>query len=246
MLSAWRTCVNILFVRKYPRQAIKDWPVSERPRERLMRYGPEGLSEAQLLSIILGSGASSHGKSAIDLARNLLETFGDLNGIASASVTELCSVPGMGNTKAAQIKGALELGRRFVSEKHAPYGSNFSTSAEVSGYFTPLLQDVKKELFKIVLLDSQNRMMGDVTISEGSLTASIVHPREVFKPAIRESAAAIILIHNHPSGDPAPSREDKAITNKLASTGEVVGIKVLDHIIIGRNGYFSFCDEMLL
>jgi DNA repair protein RadC len=235
-----------LFVRKYPRQAIKDWPVNERPRERLIRYGPEQLSEAQLLSIILVSGASSHGKSALDLARNLIETFGDLNGIADASITELCAVPGMGNTKAVQIKGALELGRRFVSEKHTPYGSNFSTSAEVSQYFTPLLQDLKKEMFKIVLLDSQNCMMRDVTISEGSLTASIVHPREVFKPAIRESAAAIILVHNHPSGDPSPSREDKAITNKLASTGEVVGIKVLDHIIIGKNGYYSFCDEMLL
>lgn len=233
-------------MRKYPRQPIKDWPVNERPRERLIRYGPEGLSEAQLLAIILGSGAASHGKSALDLARNLIETFGSLTGIACASITELCEVPGMGETKAAQVKGALELGKRFVSEKHTPYGGNFSTSAEVSGYFTPLLQDLKKEVFKIVLLDSQNCMMRDVNISEGSLTASIVHPREVFKPAIRESAAAIILVHNHPSGDPAPSREDKAITNKLVSTGEVVGIKVLDHIIIGKNGYFSFCDEMLI
>ena len=233
-------------MRKYPRQPIKDWPVNERPRERLLRYGPEGLSEAQLLAIIICSGAASHGKSAVDLSRSLIENFGSLAGIAAASVSELCSVPGMGETKAAQVKGALELGKRFVSEKHAPYGNNFSTSAEVSAYFIPMLQDSKKELFKIVLLDSQNCMMRDVTISEGSLTASIVHPREVFKPAIRESAAAIILIHNHPSGDPAPSREDKAITSKLVSTGEMVGIKVLDHIIIGQKGYFSFCDEQLL
>ncbi len=113
-------------------------------------------------------------------------------------------------------------------------------------YFGPLLRNLKKEVFKIVLLDSQNTMMRDVTISEGSLDKSIVHPREVFKPAIRESAAAIILIHNHPSGDTEPSGHDKAITEKLAATGEVVGIRVLDHIIIGKKGYFSFCDKLLL
>lgn len=233
-------------VKRYPRQPIKEWPVNERPRERLIRYGPENLSEAQLISIIIGSGAASHGKSALELARNLLEKFGALYAIESASVAELCALPGMGETKAAQIKGALELGKRVVSEKHAIYGKTFSTSAEVAGYFTPHMQNLKKEVFKIVLMDSQNCMMRDIAISEGALNASIVHPREVFKPAIKESAASIILLHNHPSGDPEPSHEDKAITQKLVSTGEVVGIKVIDHIIIGKKGYFSFCDNMML
>ncbi|MEE8483000.1 MAG: DNA repair protein RadC [Nitrospinota bacterium] len=233
-------------MRKYPRQPIKDWPENERPRERLIRYGADGLSEAQLLSIILGSGSAAHGKSALDIARNLIEIFGNLQEIESASVVELCKVDGMGKTKAAQVKAALDLGKRMVSEDYSPYGRQFSTSEDVCNYFAPFLNNKKKEIFKIILLDSQNFMMRDVTISEGSLTASIVHPREVFKPAIKESAAAIILVHNHPSGDPKPSQEDKSITNKLVTTGEVVGINVLDHVIIGKKGHFSFCDEKLL
>jgi len=233
-------------VRKYPRQPIKDWPENERPRERLKRYGAESLSEAQLLSIIISSGSPGLRKSALDLAHGILQKFGSLKGIESASISELCQVEGIGETKAAQIKSALELGRRTVSEKHSLYGKRFSTSGDVANYYTPLLKDIKKEVFRIVMLNSQNGMMKDVTISEGSLTASIVHPREVFKPAIRESAASIILIHNHPSGDPAPSREDKSITKKLVSTGEIIGINVLDHIIIGADGYFSFCDERLI
>ena len=233
-------------VKKYPKQPIKDWPITERPRERLIRHGAEGLSDAQLLSIIIGNGSGALGKSAVDLARMLLKGFGSLEGIENAGIAELCGVEGITEAKAAQVKSSLELGKRIVAEKHAPYGKAFSTSEEIYGYFAPFLKNLKKEVFKIILLDSQNTMMRDVTISEGSLDKSIVHPREVFKPAIRESAAAIILMHNHPSGDPAPSRNDKSITEKLVSTGEIMGIKVLDHIIIGKKGYFSFCDELLI
>ncbi len=233
-------------VKKYPRQAIKDWPENERPRERLIRYGAASLSEAQLLSIIISSGSSSIRKSALDLAMSLLKTFGNLQGLESASIAEIRAVAGVGETKATQIKSALELGKRIVSEKHALYGKNFSTSEDVSNYFMPQLKEMKKETFKIVLLDSQNCMMRDYTISEGSLNASIVHPREVFKPAIKDSAASIILLHNHPSGDPAPSSADKSITKQLVSTGEIIGISVIDHIIIGRKGYFSFCDSQLI
>jgi DNA repair protein RadC len=234
-------------VAKYPKQAIKNWPANERPRERFVRFGADGLSDAQLISIVIGSGSAQHGKTAMDIALELLEKFGELGEIASAGIPELCEVEGMTEAKALQVKSSLELGKRFVAEMmRPPHGRAFSSSEEIFGYFHPFMCDLKKEIFKIILLDSQNVMMRDVTISEGALDKSIVHPREVFKPAIRESAASIILMHNHPSGDPAPSKNDKSITEKLASTGEVVGIKVLDHIIIGKKGYFSFCDERLL
>lgn len=233
-------------MKRYPKQPIKEWPVGERPRERLIRYGAEGLSDAQLLAIIIGAGSAPGGKTAVDVARGLVEKFGSLEGIEAAGIAELCGVDGMTEAKAAQVKSSLELGKRIVAEKHAPYGKAFSTSQDIYGYFAPFLKGLKKEIFKIILLDSQNTMMRDVTVSEGSLDKSIVHPREVFKPAIRESAASIILMHNHPSGDPAPSKHDKTITEKLVSTGEVVGIRVLDHIIIGKKGYFSFCDELLI
>lgn len=225
---------------------MKEWPENERPRERLKRYGPESLSEAQLLSIIVGASTSASRKTSMDISTNLLKAFGNLQGIEAASVTELVALDGISESKALQLKGALELGKRVIAEKHSLYGKNFSTSEDVSKYFQPLMCNLSKEVFKIVLLNSQNRMMKDVTISEGSLTASVVHPREVFKPAIRESAASIILVHNHPSGDVEPSRNDKEITKKLVSAGEIIGIGVLDHIIIGKSAYFSFCDSNLI
>ncbi len=232
---------------RYPKQAIKNWPVNERPRERMARYGADGLSDAQLLSIVIGTGSAQHGRTALDLSRSLLKKFGGLPEIGAAGIAELCEVAGMTEVKALQARSAVEMGKRAVAEMMSrPHGKPFSTSKEIYDYFAPFMCDLKKEIFKIILLDSQNVMMRDVTVSEGALDKSVVHPREVFKPAIKESAAAIILMHNHPSGDPAPSRNDKAITEKLAATGEVVGIKVLDHIIIARKGYFSFCDEHLL
>ena len=221
---------------------MTNWPENERPRERLKRYGADGLSEAQLLSIIIGPVRG--GKlTSMDLATALLKRFDNLQGIEAASVAELCEQEGVGEGRALQIKSALELGRRVASENHSLYGKPFSSSEEVSAYFIPLMGKMKKEVFKAVLLDSQNRMMKDVTISEGSLNASIVHPREVFKPAIRESAAAVILVHNHPSGDPTPSRNDIDITEKLVDSGRLIGIEVLDHIIIGSGKHYSFCDE---
>ena len=225
---------------------MKDWPENERPKERLKRYGAESLSEAQLLSIIVGASTSSSRKTSMDISTNLLKVFGNLQGIEAASVSELVEVDGITESKALKLKGALELGKRVIAEKHSLYGKNFSTSEDVSKYFSPLMCNLTKEVFKIVLLNSQNRMMKDVTISEGSLTASVVHPREVFKPAIRESAASIILVHNHPSGDVEPSRNDKEITKKLVSSGEIIGIDVLDHIIVGKSTYFSFCDSNLI
>ena len=228
----------------YP-QTIKSWPEDERPRERLVKFGAETLSDAQVLAIILSTGDASSGVTALDLARTLLTRFGDFQGLDSTGVNEICSLKGIGRAKAAQIKAALEVGKRLFSQQ-GQGGRKFNTSKEVADHYYPKLGGPKKEVFKAVLLDSKNRVLKDVTVSEGSLNASLVHPREVFSPAIKESAAVVIFVHNHPSGDPHPSSEDREMIERLVKTGEVVGIKVLDHVVLGRGEYFSFVDEKLL
>jgi DNA repair protein RadC len=175
----------------------------------------------------------------------LIKEFGNLQAIDSSSINELRTLPGIGLAKACQIKAALELGKRFLSEK-SQFKGPFRNSAEVASYYIPRMTNVKKEIFKSLLLDSKNKLIREVIISEGSLNYSIVHPREVFNPAIKESAAAVIFIHNHPSGDPSPSADDLEITKRLKKVSDIVGIKLLDHIIIGNNRYFSFVDEQLL
>jgi DNA repair protein RadC len=248
--TGWFNAENVLVKivlmsrESYP-QTIKSWPEDERPRERLIKFGAETLSDAQVLAIILGTGDASAGTTALDLARTLLTRFGDFQGLDSAGVNEICSVKGIGRAKATQIKAALEMGKRNLSQQ-GQTGRKFNSSREVADYYHPMLAGTKKEIFKAVLLDGKNRVLKDVTISEGSLNASVVHPREVFNPAIKESAAAVIFVHNHPSGDPSPSSEDRAVTERLVKTGEVVGIRVLDHVVLGRGEYFSFMDEKLL
>lgn len=218
---------------------IKDWPKEERPRERLLKNGSESLSDAQLLAILLRTGSDKG--DALQLAIYLLKKFSPLPQLLQATISELCAVKGVGPAKAAQLKAALELGRRSLILPLFE-GAIFSKSRDVFQYFAPLFRNAKKEYFKILLLDQKNKIIRDVTISEGSLTATIVHPREVFRPAIRDSAASVIFIHNHPSGDPTPSIEDKKITTRLAEVGKVMGIPVLDHLIIGDKDYFSFAD----
>jgi DNA repair protein RadC len=228
-------------------RAIKEWPEDERPRERLMKFGPEALSEAQLLAIVLSTGDAASGQSALDLAMHLGRTFGGLRGLDAASIAELCQMKGIGPAKATTIKAALELGKRLSGE---PAQRNFKVTSpqDLVNYFQPRLQHLRKEVFKAVLLNTKHQMLKDVTGSEGSLSASLVHPREAFLPAIKESAAAVIFLHNHPSGDPTPSTEDKELTRRLAEVGQLVGISVLDHIIIGSGtpGYMSFRDAGLL
>ena len=228
-----------------PTEGIKNWPKDERPRECLVKYGPDTLSEGQLLAIILATGDKNSGRSALDLGRLLIKEFGSLQAIDGSSMTELCAIPGIGLAKASQIKAAFELGKRLLSEKDRVKGQ-FRTSAEVANYYIPKMTNVKKDVFKSLLLDSNNKLIKEVIIYEGSLNYSVVHPREAFNPAIKESAAAVIFIHNHPSGDPTPSAEDLEITKRLKKASEIVGIKLLDHIIIGDNSYFSFVDEQLL
>jgi DNA repair protein RadC len=178
----------------------------------------------------------------LDQARGLLARFGSVRGLQDASAKELCELKGVGIAKAAQIKAALELAGRLNERKVDP-GSRFGSSRDVFAHFRHALGELKKETFHVVLLDRKNRRIKDVRISEGSLTSSLVHPREVFHPVVRESAAALILIHNHPSGDPTPSPEDVEITNRLKKVGELMGVKILDHVIIGRDSYVSLADQ---
>ncbi|MCP9447075.1 MAG: DNA repair protein RadC [Nitrospira sp.] len=221
-------------------KGIAYWPESERPRERLLSKGPEALSDAQLLAILLRTGRRD--SSAVQVAMELLRHVGGLGGLVKSGVEELCSVEGVGPAKAAQLKAALELGRRSLATPLST-GMRVSSSADLFRHFYPVLRDRKQELFKVVLLDAKNAVIKETTISEGSLTLSIVHPREVFASAIRESAAGVIFLHNHPSGDPTPSQEDRRLTDRLVAAGRLLGISVLDHVILGDGRYVSFADE---
>jgi DNA repair protein RadC len=229
---------------RYPK-SIKEWPAQDRPREKLLEHGAQALTDTELLAILLRIGNASTGESAIDHARRLLSQFGGLKGIEGTSAGELAKVAGIGPAKIAQIKACLEIARRLGNHKWE-VGQPLRSSEDVFRHFRERLEQEKRELFYVVLLNNKNRKISEVKISEGSLTASLVHPREVYNPVIRESAAAVIFVHNHPSGDPAPSQEDIQITRRLREVGDVMGIRVLDHVVIGRERYYSFNDKGLL
>ena len=224
-------------------RSIKDWPESDRPREKLIEKGPGSLSNAELLAILLRTGNASSGQTALDHGRALVQQFDQsFRRLAEASIRDLCGVKGIGPAKAAQIQASLEIARRFAAEE-LKQGQLFRSSTDVFHHYQELLGNLKKEEFHVLLLDAKNRKLKDVRISEGSLTSSLVHPREVFTPVVRESAAAVILIHNHPSGDPAPSQEDLQITRRLRQVGDIMGVHILDHLIIGKGRYVSFVDD---
>lgn len=222
-------------------KTIKDWPEDERPREKLLKRGAHSLSEGELLAIILRTGDGTTKQSAIDHARDLLTRFGSLRKLASAGIKEICEIKGIGPAKAATIMSAFEIGRRLSKEEIRP-GDIFRCSEDVYRHYHAAMRDVKRESFLAILLDSKNKVIKEVDISTGSLTASIVHPRELFNPAVKESAAAMILVHNHPSGDPTPSREDIELTKRLKDAGELLGIKILDHIVIGDGHHISLAE----
>ncbi|TWJ18007.1 RadC family protein [Geobacter argillaceus] len=223
---------------------ITNWPEDERPREKMHKFGPDALSDAELLALIIRSGDHASRQSAIDLGRNILKEFGDLRNIAGATMAEICAIKGAGPAKAASVLAALTLAQRINTARLANL-ERFTTPSQVFQHFHYRFRDRRKEYFLILLLDGKNRILREVQISEGSLNQSIVHPREVFNPAVRESAAAVILVHNHPSGDPTPSREDLEISKRLKEAGELLGIRVLDHIIVGDNAYVSFVERGL-
>jgi len=222
--------------------SIKDWPEFERPRERLFQVGPEALSDTELLAILLVTGSSKNSLTALDCARLLIKDYSNFRNIAVVSGSELLRIPGIGLAKASRILAALEIARRVVGQKRER-GAVFQKSRDVFENYSIRLRDERQEVFIVILLDSKNQYLREVKISLGSLNHSIVHPREVFSAAIRESSASVIFIHNHPSGDPLPSCEDIKLTDRLVKSGILLGIQVLDHIIIGEGKYYSFFDE---
>jgi DNA repair protein RadC len=224
---------------------IKNWPTQERPRERLCERGSEALSEAELLAILLATGSSRNGLSALDCSRMLLQQHTNLRSLARASFAELCRTPGVGPAKASRLHAAFEIGRRVVCQNRS-MGKAFQISQDVFEAYSLRLRDVKQEIFTVILLDSKNRYLREETVALGSLNQSIVHPREVFRPAIQGAAASLILVHNHPSGDPSPSEEDVRVTERLVEAGKLLGIRILDHIIVGEGRYFSFFDQRRL
>ena len=225
-------------------EAIKNWPEGDRPREKLIESGPGYLTDSELLAILIGTGSKD--KNALDLARALLRQFENIAGIETASVEEIKKIDGIGEAKAVSIKAGVELGRRFVSEQKNIKSASIRTSEDIYTHYLPSMKNLKKEIFKVAMLDSRNRVIKTAIVSEGGLTAAIVQPREVFSHAIKEAAPGVIVMHNHPSGDPEPSADDINLTRLLVEAGEIMNIKVLDHLIIGDGAYFSFADQGLI
>ncbi len=224
--------------------SIRELPSSERPRERLKSHGARALSSSELLAILLGSG--SFGRSAVHLGHEILaSSHGSLRRLSSQPVAALTALAGVGNARAVAIHAALELGRRMAAEERQD-GIPVRGPRDVHEIFGERLQDLPVEEFHVAVLDSQHRLERDVTVTRGLLNSSLVHPREVFREAIAENAAAIILVHNHPSGDPTPSPDDRLTTEQLVQAGRVLDIPVQDHIIIGRGRYLSFAEAGLL
>ena len=215
---------------------IKDLPEEERPRERLINFGERALSTQELLQIILGKGVS--GESVALTAQKILSAFGSWEKIAQASLAELQLIRGIGLAKAAQIKAAFEIGRRLYTKSPSYKGKDLNSPKKVFNLIRSKLIDYSKEHFYLIALNS--RMYSVAEISIGTLNRSLVHPREVFAEAIRSRAASIILVHNHPSGDPTPSKDDTILTQKLVAAGKVLGIEVTDHVIITKDNFFSF------
>jgi DNA repair protein RadC len=223
---------------------IREWPVRERPRERLHAAGAAALSVRELLAILVGSG--SEGRTAVDVAGDLLVAAdGSLRRLAGLPAARLEGVPGVGLAVSARVAAALELGRRMAREGPAER-MRIGGPRDVYERCAPTMRDLAHEEFRVLLLNTQHAITREVTVTRGVLDGSVVHPREVFKQAIAESAAAIVLVHNHPSGDPSPSAEDRTVTKQLVGAGELVGIPVLDHVVIGDGRYVSFAEAGMM
>lgn len=224
---------------------MKDLPEDERPREKLLQRGVHALSNAELLAILLQTGYKD--RPALHVAEQVLTLYKaqGLGGIVNLSAEDFSAVKGIGSAKAATLLAAIELGRR-LAQREAERRWAIRSAEDVAAYLMPRLRDETREHFIAVLLNSKNCVLAAPVISVGSLNASIAHPREVFREAVRASAAAIIVAHNHPSGDPKPSREDLAVTRSMVAAGELMQIPVLDHVIIGDNAYSSLKEDGLL
>ncbi|WNY28422.1 hypothetical protein MmiEs2_06070 [Methanimicrococcus stummii] len=218
---------------------MRDLPAAERPRERLLKYGPETLSDAELLAIVLGSGMK--GMNIITICRHIFTNM-SLKKLSKTTSAELTKIPGIGKSKACQIISVFELSRRLETYSEEPK-KKIEEPADIYRYIYPKIREEKQEKFIVLCLDTKNQIISDITVFVGGLDCSIVQPREIFKTALLESAASIILIHNHPSGDPEPSREDIIVTNRIIENGKLLGIRVWDHLIIGDGCYVSLKEK---
>ena len=228
---------------------INDLPLTERPRERLVRWGPEALAAQELLAIILGRGGS--GESVTVVAQRLLSRFGSLHGLSMASLQELLTVKGVGLAKATQLQASCEVMRRAFTEEQQQLGAHAEQDMLLSvekrfAFMKPRLRDNTREHYWVISCDNRYRALSCDHISIGTINASLVHPRETFSAALARQATSIIISHNHPSGDPQPSSADYAVTRRLAQAGDIIGIELLDHLIITKTSFFSFQDEGLL
>lgn len=208
----------------------------DRPREKLARAGTDALGDNELVAVVLGSG--TRGQSALDVANRLLDASGGLRGLTRMGRDELSKTHGVGAARAARIQAAIELGRRSLTREPAER-PQFPTPRHVADYLLPLFGSYPVERFGVLLLDTRHRLVRARVLSVGSLDASVVHPREVFREAILAGAAALVLFHNHPSGDPSPSRDDISLTRRMVTAGDLVGIDVLDHIVLADSRYAS-------
>ncbi len=225
-------------------RGIKYWPKADRPREKLFKFGEHNLSDSELLAILLRSGVE--GLNAIDLARRILQKFKTFRNMGHTDLSHWKEFKGLGIAKIAQVRAAIEIGRRFREEKIKEIQPKIESSEDVVKILMPRMRDLRKEVFKILLLNSQNRVIDLIEAEEGTVNQANPIIREIFQKAIQNFAAFIICIHNHPSGNPKPSQEDKQFTQELVQAGWILQIKVLDHIIIGDDDYFSFIDEGLM
>ena len=221
---------------------IHDLPKEERPRERLVKFGEQALSAQELLQLILGRGVA--GESVAVTAQKLLAQFGSLQKLAEASIEELSSIKGIGLAKAAQIKATFEISRRLSTQAPTYKSKELTDPEKVYRLIKSKLKDYHKEHFYIIVLNSRGHSIAEVSV--GSLNASVVHPREVFAEAIRNKAASVVFVHNHPSGDPEPSEDDLLLTKKLVESGKILGIEVFDHIIVAKDSFFSFKNKGII
>jgi DNA repair protein RadC len=235
--------------------SIKHWPESEKPRERLRSQGAEALSARELLALLIETGEPPRRgrppRSAMDLAGDLLNWFapegGDesLRRISQAPLSALCEVPGIGPAKAAKILAALDLGRRAARES-LPVRVQVASARDVYERMRLAMRDLPQEEFHVLLLNRQNEVLREVVVTRGTLDRSDIHARDVFRPALAESAACVVVVHNHPGGRPSPSPQDRELTRELCVAGRLVGIPVHDHVIVGEHGYYSFSEAGLL
>lgn len=223
---------------------VKDLPLDDRPREKLMLRGAQNLSDAELIAILLRTGKK--GKSVVTIAQEMINTNRNLAILASKTFSDLMKIGGIGKDKSATLLAAFELSRRIESQSKWLSEKKVSSPQDVADIFIPLLRDEMKEKFLLVCLNAANKIITYELISVGNLNSSVVHPREVFKAALDHNSASIILMHNHPSGNPEPSNEDIAITKKIVESGKILDIPVFDHIIIAGNTFTSFVERRLI